>query len=94
MQRSDATPSMEILKHCVCSPYDKWRYSAVPLLSRVVRIKCQRLLQPTGRFRRRSLSSFGLANRRTRRMHRTLRLRFGFKSDITGAEAVIRIVEG
>jgi hypothetical protein len=30
--------------------------TAAPLCSRTVRIICQRLLQPTGRFRRRSLS--------------------------------------
>jgi hypothetical protein len=33
--------------------------TAAPLGSRTVQVICPRLLQPTGRFRRRSLSSFG-----------------------------------
>ncbi len=35
--------------------------TAAPLGSRTVRIICQRLLQPTGRFRRRSLPGAALA---------------------------------
>jgi hypothetical protein len=37
----------------------KLQRTAAPLFSRTVQVIWQRLLQPTGRFRRRTLSSFG-----------------------------------